>query len=331
MKDEIVPTSNFISPVADLQQARERYQAVKDFIGSILVEGTDYGTVPGASEKKVLLKAGAEKMVTFFGFTTRFILADKVEDWTGAEHGGEPFFYYRFQCQLWRGDVLIAEGEGSCNSWEKKFRYRKAERVCPVCGAKAIIRGKAEFGGGWLCWEKRGGCKAKFPIGDPDIEGQEVGEVKNTDPAEQVNTFLKMAQKRALVAPVLIATNTSDYFTQDLDDFIDGEVSEKPQDSRPANVREKIKKEGMPLQPDEESMKASSTKAVALFESLTGLSTTEAAKSLLAHFKGGQMVSPRMIQEYAYQLTGLEGDGLEASRQNDQEQAAEEELQHPSE
>jgi len=38
---------------------------------------------------------------------------------------------------------------------------------CPACGAQAVIKGKAEYGGGWLCWKKRGGCGEKFADTDP--------------------------------------------------------------------------------------------------------------------------------------------------------------------
>jgi len=210
-------------PAADIQSALVRYQTVKAFIGGVLREGVDYGKIPG-SDKPVLLKAGAEKMASFFGLSVRFELADKIEDWTGDAHGGEPFFYYRYKCSLWRGDALVAEGEGSANSWEKKYRYRQAERVCPSCGKATIIKGKAEYGGGWICFTKRGGCGAKFPENAPEIISQEVGQVKNPDVADLVNTIQKMAQKRALIAPILIATNTSDYFTQDVEDFIDATV-----------------------------------------------------------------------------------------------------------
>jgi len=221
----VVQHDNFIAPVADITTALRRYQAVKDFIGAVLKEGVDYGKVPG-SDKFALLKAGAEKMTAFFGFSVRTALLDFVEDWTGKDHDGEPFFNYRYQVQLWRGDQLIAEGEGSCNSWEKKYRYRQAERVCPKCGKPTIIKGKEEYGGGWICFLKKGGCGAKFADNAPDIISQQLGQVKNADPADIVNTLQKMAQKRALVAPVLIATNTSDYFTQDIEDFIDGTVTE---------------------------------------------------------------------------------------------------------
>lgn len=215
----VSPSGGFIAPVADVTTALRRYQAVKEFIGGVLREGVDYGKIPG-SDKPTLLKPGAEKMTAFFGFHVRFCLEEKAEDWTGREHDGEPFFYYRYRAQLWRGDTLVAEGEGSCNSWERKYRYRSAERVCPKCGKAAIILGKAEYGGGFVCFAKKGGCGAKYKSDDPAITGQQLGQVKNPDPADVVNTLQKMAQKRALIAPVLIATNTSEYFTQDIEDFI---------------------------------------------------------------------------------------------------------------
>jgi hypothetical protein len=226
-KQIVVQQGNFMAPVADVNTALRRYQAVKEFIGQVLKEGTDYGKIPG-SDKPALLKPGAEKMTSFFGLRPTFPLQDVIEDWTGKDHDGEPFFYYRYKCQLWRDGELIAEGEGSCNSWEKKYRYRQAERICPKCGKPTIIKGKEEYGGGWLCFAKKGGCGAKFANDAPEIVNQQLGQVKNTDPADIVNTLQKMAQKRALVAPVLIATNTSDYFTQDIDDFIDGTVVDMP-------------------------------------------------------------------------------------------------------
>jgi hypothetical protein len=238
MTDELVlhneHQSAFLAPVADVRTALMRYQAVKDFIGGVLREGTDYGKIPGAGDKPTLLKPGAEKMATFFGFTVRFDLTEKVEDWTGEQHGGEPFFYYRYRCSLWRGASLVAEGDGSCNSWEKKYRYRSSERVCPVCGKSTIIKGKQEYGGGFICFAKKGGCGAKFPDNAPEIVEQVVGQVKNPDPADTVNTLQKMAQKRALIAPILIATNTSDYFTQDVEDFIDGTFAPEQAHSKPA-------------------------------------------------------------------------------------------------
>jgi len=39
---------------------------------------------------------------------------------------------------------------------------------CPECGADAIIKGKEEYGGGWLCFNKKGGCGMKWDH-DPRI------------------------------------------------------------------------------------------------------------------------------------------------------------------
>ena len=228
--------SPHLMPAMSMADAVERFNALGKFARDIMREGTDFGTVPG-TDKPTLLKPGAEKLTTFFGLSVRYDVIEKEEDWTGKDHGGEPFFYYWFRCQLWRGDLMIAEADGSCNSWESKYRYRWADRVCPNCGKTTIIKGKAEYGGGWLCWSKRGGCNSKWPDGAPEIEKQELGRIPNPDPADLVNTIKKMAQKRALVAATLLAVNASEYFTQDIEDLpiieasytvSSGDGSEKP-------------------------------------------------------------------------------------------------------
>ena len=63
--------------------------------------------------------------------------------------------------------------------------------------------------------------------------------IPNDEMPDLTNTILKMAQKRALVAATLIATGLSDYFTQDLDDFvtpgtvIDAVVHDAPRTAKP--------------------------------------------------------------------------------------------------
>jgi hypothetical protein len=221
----VLETGNdFLVPAASLQQVLATYQWKKEFIENVLKVNVDYGVTPGTSDKPSLKKPGAEKMASFFGLAPTFDDVQAVEDWTGVDHGGEPFFYYRQKCKLWRGERLIASADGSCNSWEKKYRYRSADRVCPNCEKATIFKSKnnPEF----YCWAKKGGCGATFKLNDERITKQEAGQVKNPDVAELTNTILKMAQKRALVAAVLIATNASDYFTQDLDDFVTGEIIE---------------------------------------------------------------------------------------------------------
>jgi hypothetical protein len=217
--------AGFLAPVVSVANALAAYQAKKELIDGIMKVNVDFGIIPGSS-KPTLLKAGAEKATSFFGLHPVFKDAGVIEDWTGENHGGEPFFYYRRTCNLYRGNVLVVSVDGSCNSWEKQYRYRSSERVCPECGKATIIKGKAEYGGGFICYAKKGGCGAKYKDNDPAIIDQVVGQVKNQDVADIVNTILKKADKRSLVAATLIATGLSEYFTQDIEDYISGDVLE---------------------------------------------------------------------------------------------------------
>jgi hypothetical protein len=266
----VLQTGNdFLVPAANLQQVLATYQWKKEFIENVLRENVDYGVTPGTGDKPSLKKPGAEKMASFFGLAPVFEDVEKVEDWMGAEHGGEPFFYYRQKCKLYRADRLIASADGSCNSFEKKYRYRwVSEYEIPAGIDKSKLRTqggrtseftfaveKAETGGKygkpaeyWKMWQQAIEDGRAVAIKKKTAAGQmrdawemdtTVYAVPNRDVAEQVNTILKMSQKRALVAAVLIATNASDYFTQDLDDFVTGEIvdaSVKPVNIKPVTT-----------------------------------------------------------------------------------------------
>lgn len=246
-----------LMPQVSVQDALHRYQAQKDFIEQVLKEGVDYGEAYPGSTKKTLLKPGAEKLAFLFGLFPTFVIVKSIENW--GDDGTEPLFYYWIKCTLNRGENKVAEGEGSCSSWETRYRYRTADYVCPVCEKSGtIIKGKEEYGGGWLCYAKKGGCGAKFNDGDEKIESQPRGTVLNKQIYDQVNTILKIAEKRALIAATLIATNSSEYFTQDIEDFVEGtfenvgatlkektritepaKLNKKPSEDKPANPPEK--------------------------------------------------------------------------------------------
>lgn len=208
-----------IMPVVNLQQALQRYQQMKDFVDKVLKPSVDYGIIPGTT-KNTLLKPGAEKLAWLFGLHPVFSPVSITEDWTGKDHDGEPFFNYRMACALYRGNRLVVQADGSCNSHEKKYRYRDSQRKCPNCGKPTLFQSKKdpEF----YCWAKKGGCGATFPLTDERITKQETGQIPNPDVADLANTLLKMAEKRALIAAVLIGANASEWFTQDVEDFIDG-------------------------------------------------------------------------------------------------------------
>ena len=101
---------------------------------------------------------------------------------------------------------------------------------CLKCGQETIIKGKEEFGGGWICWKKEGksnGCGNKFMAGDPAIVNQTVGRVENENLADQKNTVLKMAKKRSKIDAVLGVSRSSGLFTQDVEDWAKTETHEE--------------------------------------------------------------------------------------------------------
>jgi len=196
-----------------LEEAQKRLDDFKKFIASQMIDGEDYGKIPGVN-KPSLLKPGAEKLCNIFGFAPHFEELRAVEDWD------KPLFYYVYRCTLTNKRTGIVESDctGSCNSWEDRYHYRRASRLCPQCGEAAIIKSKYDDAG-WYCFPKKNGCGAKFEDGDESIEDQEVGKVPNEDPFSIINTLQKMAQKRALVGAVLNATRASGSFTQDVEDL----------------------------------------------------------------------------------------------------------------
>jgi hypothetical protein len=170
--------------------------------------------LPG-TPKPCLLQPGAQLLDGIFGLAPTFEeLASTIKDW---ERG---FFHVEIRCRLVSraSGGVVAEGIGSCNSKEDKYRWRTAKPRCPKCGAEAIMRSKFD-GGGFYCFQKAGGCNAKFPSNEPSITEQPTGRVENDEVYTLVNTISKMAQKRAHVGATLNATGASRIFTQDVEDL----------------------------------------------------------------------------------------------------------------
>lgn len=214
-KNDITTELARFMPVMDIEQAIQRRDVIVLAMQRLMKEGIDYGKLPG-TERPTLLQPGADKLCNLFGLVIHYEFLEKTEDWNGERHGGEPFFYYQVAAKVYRGEFLIGEGVGSCSSRESKYRWRKMERTCPMCG-KANIRKSRD--GGWYCWRRTEGCGSVFNEGDQAIEGQEVGRKQNPDVADVVNTVLKMAYKRTKISGTINATSASEFFTQDVEDF----------------------------------------------------------------------------------------------------------------
>lgn len=230
--------------VVSVDEAVRRRDQVVDYMRRVLRPDVHYGQIPGTGSKPTLLKPGAEALCRDMGLHPDPVVTEHVLDVDGRDHTGEPFILYRSKTNLYALDRetgdrrWVGSGEGSCNSWEDKYRWRTAARTCPECGKQAIIKGRAEYGGGWLCFAKKGGCGAKWSDGTAEAEhfaNAELGKVPNDRVMDLDNTILKMAHKRSLIAAVLNVTGASDVFTQDIDDRDELDEEERARRTAPAS------------------------------------------------------------------------------------------------
>lgn len=211
-----------VAEALGINEILAQVRLVQEVMHEVMKEGEHYGAVPGCGPKKTLLQPGAQKL------TMTFRLAPNYEIQERDLEGGHK--EYRVICTLKtiQSGTFVGQGVGCCSTMESKYRFRQGVRKCPKCGKESIIKGKEEYGGGWLCWTKKEGCGAKWPDGSPEIEGQSVERVENDNPADTYNTVLKMAKKRAFVDATITATAASDIFTQDIGDDETDQVPETP-------------------------------------------------------------------------------------------------------
>jgi hypothetical protein len=183
--------------------AINRFQQV---VRANMVQGSDYGVIPGTGNKPTLLKPGAEKIAKLLGLADQYEILDRQEDWQAG------FFRYLVKCSLSSvaTSAVISEGLGECNSMESKYRWRW---VFPDDVPEGIDHTKLAKKTG-----KRRDGKGTYTQ----------YRVENDDVYSQVNTILKMAKKRALVDAALSAGRLSEVFTQDIEDIKDIEPETEP-------------------------------------------------------------------------------------------------------
>jgi hypothetical protein len=235
-----------LAPVRSIQDLLLQQQAIESVIKNFFIEGVHYGELYPGAKKKGLRQVGAEWLMSFFGLRGNPIPLEKIERWDKAD----PLFHYQYQMELISIGTgqIVATGIGSCNSLEDKFRYRDAERKCPSCGKETIIKGKKEYGGGWVCFAKKGGCGAKYPDGSIEIENQTVGKVENLNIFTDVNSIDKRAQKRALDKALKACTGVSAYF-EILEDDDDAPGNGAPGDGPVVEHKPSTKPKAFPLTP----------------------------------------------------------------------------------
>jgi hypothetical protein len=189
--------------VMSAEDAKALDDQLRACMQAILREGVDYGTIPGAGDKKNLLKPGAEKLLQWFGFGSRSIEVkterDDPEHPSGiADKVRRVGITYRTEVTKTLADgreVIVATCEGYTGYDEDRY-YKTAEE------ARAKAKAKEEH------W-------ARIDGRDPNPrKWQGIGE----DYRAPWNTVVKMAQKRSYVGAAIDATSAAGLFTQDMED-----------------------------------------------------------------------------------------------------------------
>jgi len=207
-----------VPPALSTDAIKRQVALIQDVMASVMKKDEHYGVIPGCGDKPSLLQPGAQKLIMTF----RLVPDPEIEVVDLYHPSISGHREYRIKTKLYtQNGIFLGAGVGSCSTMEGKFRYRKADIVCPECGKATIIKGKAEFGGGWLCYKKKGGCDKKWTDADNPFTnaGVVVERIEHDNPADYYNTCEKMAYKRALVSATLTVTAASDIFTQDIEDM----------------------------------------------------------------------------------------------------------------
>ncbi|MDF2590888.1 MAG: hypothetical protein K0S75_354 [Clostridia bacterium] len=108
-----------------ISEAKTRIKMLQEFVNEMMVPGVDYGIISGCN-KPSLYKSGAEKLCDVFGFSKRIEIINRVEEFD------KGIFVYEVKATLIskRTNIIEAEGIGSCNNKEKKYRNMDGFTIC---------------------------------------------------------------------------------------------------------------------------------------------------------------------------------------------------------
>jgi len=142
------------------------------------------------------LKPGAEKIAKLLNCYDDYEEIDSVERWDDKD----PFFQYKFKCTFRdiATSLKISSGVGSCNSKEARYRYRWIPE--------------------WDLTEAQKAMKDEVPKKQRGKKKYWFYRFENDDIFSIVNTIMKQASKRSLIAAALSAGRLSNIFSQDLED-----------------------------------------------------------------------------------------------------------------
>jgi hypothetical protein len=138
-RGEIV-ASTAIAPAYQnaLSTTAQHYQTMVAFVQTQMVKDVDYGIIPG-TKKPTLLKPGSEKLCRLFSLRPSYELIHFVTDFD------KPLFHYHYRCTLVRQGEMVGQGDGCCNSREKKYDSQKykiydlTNTICKMAQKRALV------------------------------------------------------------------------------------------------------------------------------------------------------------------------------------------------
>lgn len=280
---------SLLRPIASPDQIAQAHQEVSALIVKSLKEGQDYGQIPGAGDKKVLLKAGAERLAIAFGCRVEYEIVEEEID----------------------HDRRVAFTLAKWIDTDRRPSKEEAERI----KAQGLGRWRKGFGGKWTWQEKteergesfglyRYVIRCRLVRHDGLVVGDAIGACSSLEtkyirqPRDSENTIVKMAQKRALVAVTLNAFGLSDRFTQDLEemaDVIDVEVAEGKAAAAKALEPQRAPEAPRPVEPPR-AWDAEIVDEEALVEALVHAPAGDDVNAFRAYFEQHRKALPRAEQ-----------------------------------
>jgi len=178
--------------IQPIKKTLENIQTIQKVLDQVMKMGCHYDKIDGCGDKPVLLKAGAEKILSTFRIGVEAVIEDLSDDYDRR---------FRVIC---RGFYIptgntVGYGVGEGSTSEKKYAWRAA--VCEEEYEETDETKRQKY------WKK----------GYRDNPATSILQVRQ-NPSDIANTVLKMAKKRAMVDLCLTATACSDIFDQDLDE-----------------------------------------------------------------------------------------------------------------
>lgn len=132
-------TTKVKAPVEAITSKDVTTDSIEVVVAKILKPNVDYGIIPGC-KKPSLLKAGAEKLAAYFGFSTSISIENRYQDFD------QKLVAYEAKVIVYdRTGKTVAIGYGEANSRERKFLkgdfYSQINTILKLCVKRSYVDG----------------------------------------------------------------------------------------------------------------------------------------------------------------------------------------------